>query len=427
MIIDLYNKFLDSTGVCTDTRVIESGNIFFALKGDNFNGNQFAEMALEKGASYAVVDDPSFLGKDKIIVVENVLKTLQDLGKYHRRHLDIPILAITGSNGKTTTKELISLVLSQKYRVIATQGNLNNHIGVPLTLLSMTGKTEIGVVEMGANHIGEISNLCIISDPTHGLITNIGKAHTEGFGGFEGVIRAKSELYQYLIDHNRIIFVNSNNPVLLNMARNRIKNPVYYPNKGDFLHCELIQADPYISFKTENNIVETRLIGAYNFENIASALCVGKYFTVDEDECNKVISEYQPGNNRSQVIKSGSNTIILDAYNANPSSMELVLGVLKNMKGEWKIAILGDMYELGDQSEEEHARIGELTKNCDLDEVFLCGTRMSMAYKANPEAKYFPDKSMLENYLKDRIFKNSILLVKGSRAMGLETILEKIK
>ncbi|MFC2124003.1 UDP-N-acetylmuramoyl-tripeptide--D-alanyl-D-alanine ligase [Bacteroidota bacterium] len=422
---DLYQKYRDSTGISTDTRTISEKNIFFALKGENFDGNQYALKALDNGASFVVIDDPGRATDDRYILVDNALITLQNLAHYHRQQLDIPIIGITGSNGKTTTKELIYAVLSTKYRIIATSGNLNNHIGVPLTILSIDNNVEIGIVEIGANHIGEISDLCAIANPTHGLITNIGKAHTEGFGGFDGVIRAKSELYHFLIQHNGVVFVNSNQPILSNMANNRIKEPIYYPNKGDFLECKFLKADPYVSYQAENKeIIQTGLIGEYNFENIVTALCVGKYFNISEDEANLAVSEFHPDNNRSQVMDIGSNTVILDAYNANPSSMQAALTSFEEMKGKRKVAILGDMFELGDTSDEEHTHLGCLTKTESIDEVIFCGEKMFFAHKSNPGSHYFPDKVSLEKYLKDSFLEDSLILIKGSRGMGLESILK---
>jgi len=424
----LYQKYLDTTGISTDTRTLKKGDIFFALRGENFDGNKYARMALDKGASYAVIDDPAAGTGSEFILVENALAALQDLAKQHRSTLSFPILGLTGSNGKTTTKELITGILSTKYRTQATVGNLNNHIGVPLTILSMEPDTEIGIVEMGANHIGEISDLCEIACPTHGLITNIGKAHTKGFGGFEGVIRAKSELYHYLIKHDGVVFVNSNHPILLNMARNRIKDPVYYPGKGDFLECQFLKADPFVEYKAENgDSVQTRLIGEYNFENIATALCVGKYFEIETEQANLSIAEYIPDNNRSQILESGSNTIILDAYNANPSSMQAALASFAGMKGKKKVVILGDMFELGDSSKEEHAKIGSLTKSNTYNQVIFCGTEMDNARAKNPQSIYFPDKYSLENFLKESSIKDSYILIKGSRGMGLETMLKYLK
>ena len=288
----LYKYYLESRSVSTDTRKILPGSVFFALKGDRFNANEFAAQALEKGASYAVIDEERYAISSKCIVVSNVLDTLQKLAAYHRQQLSIPVIGLTGSNGKTTSKELLNAVLSRKYKTYATQGNLNNHIGVPLTLLAIDNSIEVAVVEMGANHLGEIALLCSIANPTHGFITNIGKAHIGTFGGFENIIRGKSELYQHLISKSGVAFINSRSEILSNMAK-RFKDPVLYPSKDDYYHCELVDADPFLRVKAENgDIILTNLIGTYNFENIAAALCIGKYFKVDAALSNRAIGEY---------------------------------------------------------------------------------------------------------------------------------------
>ena len=319
MIPKLYTKYLESGRVSTDTRKIQEGDLFFALKGPNFDANAFADEALAKGASLAVIDDESFAKDDRYWVVSDTLSTLQDLSTYHRKKLKIPVIGLTGSNGKTTTKELIHAVLSKKYNTQATEGNLNNHIGVPLTLLKIKPEHEIAIIEMGANHQGEIASLCEIALPDHGLITNIGKAHIEGFGGFEGVIKGKSELYQHLINYDGVVWINSDNPILSNMAK-RFKNPLFYPNKGDFYHCEFIKADPAITFKAESgSVIQTHLIGAYNFENMAAALCIGKYFHVPHHDAEEAVRMYNPENNRSQVIRRNDKTIILDGISFGKS------------------------------------------------------------------------------------------------------------
>lgn len=423
-ILALYEKFKQSTGVCTDTRKIENGNLFFALKGPNFNANKLADQALAMGASFAVIDDAQFDKGERFILVEDGLNALQQLANYHRKQLRIPIIGITGSNGKTTTKELTRNVLSTKYNVLATKGNLNNHIGVPLTLLSIDDSIEIAIIEMGANHVGEIAALCLIAEPTHGLITNIGKAHLEGFGGIEGVIRGKSEMYHWLIEHDGVIFVNSQNEILSNIAQKRIKVPVYYPAKGDFLHLNLIEAKPEIVFEDENgDRVNTSLSGAYNFENMATALCVGKYFGVDPQQANAAVANYIPDNNRSQILKKGTNTIIMDAYNANPTSMKAALENLALMKGD-KIAILGDMFELGAESDLEHAAVGIQTLGLALEQVIFCGENMKAAAATNPDALYFETKQALNDYLGTQTWEGKLILLKGSRGMGLESLLD---
>jgi UDP-N-acetylmuramoyl-tripeptide--D-alanyl-D-alanine ligase len=315
-------------------------------------------------------------------------------------------------------------VLSKKFRSYATKGNLNNHIGVPLTLLAIDSSYEIVVVEMGANHLGEIALLSSIANPTHGFITNIGKAHIGTFGGFENIIRGKSELYQHLITHEGTVFINSQNPILANMAK-RFKNPYFYPAAGDYYHAELIDADPFIRFRAENgDVVQTQLMGSYNFENIAAALCIGKFFAVDAKDGNRAIAEYVPGNMRSQIVKKNSNTIILDAYNANPSSMEAAILNLAAMQAPKKVVILGDMFELEEEAEREHNRIGELLKEKNFDRAYLCGHLMKSAKASFPEARYFENKELLIAELKANPIADSTILVKASRGIGLETIIE---
>ncbi len=425
MIEALYQHFLRAKSVSTDTRKIETGSIFFALKGPNFNANAFAAEALEKGASLAVIDEEEYKIDDRYFLVDDVLICLQQLANHHRHQLKIPIIGLTGSNGKTTSKELVAKVLSKKYNVCATQGNLNNHIGVPLTLLSITSKHDIAIIEMGANAVGEIGFLCTIAEPTHGFITNIGKAHIEGFGGFEGIIRGKSELYHHLIQSNGTVWINSQNEILSNMAK-RFKNPYFYPAEGDYYHCKLIDASPFVRIETENQQVQTQLIGSYNFENIAVALCIGKFFGVPAQDAESAIKAYNPTNNRSQVIRKGSNTIILDAYNANPSSMEKALENLKGMDATRKAVILGDMKELGDTSAEEHQQIGKILSEMALDKVFLFGPEFNPAKKQLPNAYYTTNKDELKTMIAKEAFEDTLLLIKGSRSMGLETILEHV-
>ncbi|HYG17660.1 MAG TPA: UDP-N-acetylmuramoyl-tripeptide--D-alanyl-D-alanine ligase, partial [Ohtaekwangia sp.] len=314
----LYEKYRETGKVSTDTRQILPGSVFFALKGERFNANEFAAQALEQGARYAVVDEQQYAGDPRVVLVDNALETLQQLARHHRAQLDIPVIGLTGSNGKTTSKELIHAVLGRRFKTHATRGNLNNHIGVPLTILSIDQSCEIAVVEMGANHLGEIALLCSIANPTHGIITNIGKAHIGTFGGFDNIIRAKSELYQHLIATGGKVFINSQNPILANMAK-RFPDPVFYPAEGDYYHCALLEVDPFVVLRSERGErVETKLIGQYNFENIAAALCIGKFFGVEPSDADQAVAAYAPGNMRSQVVRRGTNTIILDAYNANP-------------------------------------------------------------------------------------------------------------
>ena len=422
----LYKKFLESSGVSTDTRKIEPNSIFFALKGENFDANNFAAAALKNGAKYTVVDNAEVVDGDAFLLVNDVLTALQDLATLHRKELGIPIIGLTGSNGKTTTKELIREVLSTKFNVSATEGNFNNHIGVPLTLLSMTKDTELGVVEMGANHIGEIAALCEIAQPTHGLITNIGKAHLEGFGSYEGVIRAKSELYHYLIQHNGVVFINSDDAVLTNMSK-RFKDPVFYNKSGDYYQCELISANPYVVYTNDGGSkVETKLIGTYNFKNIAAALCIGKYFNVDEELANSSIAKYIPENNRSQILNTETNQIILDAYNANPISMKAALDTIEVMDHKNKVVILGDMFELGDDSDLEHESIVKMVSEMELAKAIFCGKASAKASENNASINQFETKTELSEYLQNNPIKDALILIKASRGMGLETLIENL-
>ena len=421
---DIYRKYKQTGKVSTDTRQITPGSIFFALKGDKFNANEFAAEALEKGASYVVIDEEKFRKDDRYLVVPNVLEALQKVARHHRDQLSIPVIGLTGSNGKTTSKELINAVLSKKFRTFATKGNLNNHIGVPLTILSIDSSVEIAVVEMGANHLGEIALLCSIANPTHGLITNIGKAHIGTFGGYENIVRGKSELYQHLITHNGQVFINSRSPELANMSR-RFKKPLFYPDAGDYYEATLVGSDPFVKIRAENgDVVQTNLTGAYNFENIAAALCIGKFFGVDEKLANLAVAGYVPGNMRSQIVKKESNTIILDAYNANPSSMEVAIENLAQMNADKKVLILGDMFELEAEADKEHRGIGRLIKVKGFQHVYLCGSLFKSALHEIPNAKYFQKKDDLISELKSFPIRNATILVKASRGIGLETIID---
>jgi UDP-N-acetylmuramoyl-tripeptide--D-alanyl-D-alanine ligase len=419
----LYEKFLEAGRISTDTRQITPGSIFFALRGDKFNANEFAQKALELGASYVVIDDAAFNVDPRCILVADVLLMLQALAKHHRSLLTIPVIGLTGSNGKTTSKELLNSVLSTKYKTFATKGNLNNHIGVPLSVLSIDQSTEIAVIEMGANHVGEIALLCSITNPTHGFITNIGKAHIGTFGGFENIVRGKSELFQHLLSQEGIVFINSQNPIFTNMAK-RFAKPYYYPAAGDYFQASLVDADPFIRYEAEGEIVQTQLMGGYNFENIAAALCIGKYFEVDGKVANAAVAGYVPGNMRSQVIKKGTNTIILDAYNANPSSMEAAIENLATIKASKKIVILGDMFELEDEAEAEHKKIGELLSAKKFDHVLFCGNLMKAANEGYKTGKLFDKKDKLVEYLKANPIHDATILVKASRGIGLEAIVE---
>ena len=417
----LYESFLESRSVTTDTRKVKTGDLFFALKGPNFNGNTFAEKALEMGASFVIVDEAEVVKDDRYILVDDVLTTLQELANLHRRTLGMPILAITGSNGKTTTKELVNAVMSKKYKTYATVGNLNNHIGIPLTLLAMDESIEFGIVEMGANHQKEIASYCTIVEPNYGLINNVGKAHLEGFGGFEGVKKGKGELYQYLFKTNSIAFIHSKNEDLMGMSL--FESPILYGRNSDFYNAKFLKSDPFVAFIAGNEeLVETKLIGDYNFDNILAALCIGKYFGVPSIAANKAIEEYDPTNNRSQIVKTEKNELILDSYNANPTSMRAAIENFASLQKENKVLVLGDMYELGEESEQEHAMIGALLNLLSDTKIILIGKHMKAAFNECTSAQYFETKEAAVEYLKENSILSSIILLKGSRGMGLETL-----
>jgi UDP-N-acetylmuramoyl-tripeptide--D-alanyl-D-alanine ligase len=426
----LYTLFLESTGVSTDTRKIDQGNIFFALKGPNFNANDFAAKALETGASLVVIDEEAYLveGDKRYFLVDDVLTALQNLANHHRHQLTIPIIGLTGSNGKTTSKELLHAVLKQKFKTLATIGNLNNHIGVPLTLLRIKPEHEIAIIEMGANKQGDIKELCDIAEPTHGFITNIGKAHLEGMGGPEGVLKTKTELFQHLIANGSTVFINSQDPILSNMIK-RFDSPVLYPAKGDFCEVEFKGADPFVKFSVEglDTVYLTSMIGAYNFGNIATALTLGKFFGVPMEKAIAGIVAYRPENMRSQLVEKRSNLIILDAYNANPSSMEVAIRTFGQMTGrKHKMIILGDMFELGDHAEVEHRRLGEIVNEYSFDKVCFTGNLTVSALEVAPKSLYFPDPFSLRNWLEDSQFEDYLILIKGSRGMKLEGLVDFI-
>lgn len=417
----LYDYFQRSTGVTTDTRLIAPGSIFFALKGENYDGNCFAGEALQKGAMLAVIDDPAREISGKTLLVENTLQSLQELAKYHRSKLNIDVIGLTGTNGKTTTKELIKSVLSQKYKVAATKGNLNNHIGVPLTILDIKQDDELAVVEMGANHIGEIAGLCTIAHPTHGLITNIGKAHLEGFGSYEGVIEAKTELYQYLANQHGKAFVNADDELLMKKSKELIRTTYGSGNTNNpDVTAQMMESVPFVKLAWEGfDKIETHLYGSYNFQNILAALCCGVVFNVEASLIVEAITTYRPTNNRSQLLKTEWNTIYLDAYNANPSSMLLSIQNFEEQDGDRKMLILGDMLELGKVSKEEHKNIlDEVADKFDL--VILVGPE----FKSVSEGKYlsFDNIEDTASWLKDNPVRDMLVLVKGSRGIAVEKL-----
>ena len=421
----LHALFLESKGVCTDTRKITQNCIFIALKGENFNGNEFAGEALEKGASYAVIDDIRFHeNTGKTILTGDALKTLQKLATYHRNSLDIPIVALTGSNGKTTTKELINAVLSKKFKTTATTGNLNNHIGVPLTLLSMNDNTEMGIVEMGANHQGEIAMLSEICQPDYGYITNFGKAHLEGFGGVEGVIKGKSELYKFIKKHNKTVFVNGNDPKQMELTE-ELKR-ITFGNEEQDHYTPLKEASNTVVLELDGLKITSRLIGLYNVHNIAAAVAIGAHFGVTAEEIKSAIEAYVPEMNRSQILKKNNHTIILDAYNANPTSMMAALKNFQQAEGNNKLLILGDMFELGEEAKKEHQAITSFLEQNPFGQVLLVGANF---YDTTFEAGHmqrFPDFEALKTHLESNPPQNNFMLLKGSRGMALERVLDLI-
>lgn len=421
----IHQHFLKSSGVSTDTRKIHQDCIFFSLKGDNYNGNMFAQEALDKGALKVIVDDKDFhKTSGETILVENVLLTLQQLARFHREYLGAPIIALTGSNGKTTSKELVNAVLSQKYKTVATSGNLNNHIGVPLTLLAMDKHTEIGIVEMGANHLGEIKMLCEIAEPNYGYITNFGKAHLEGFGSIDGVVQGKTELYQFLKKHDRKIFVNADDQI--QMDNSQVMDRISFgSSQGDF-NIQLVDDSDYLTIKFNGIDIQSNLVGAYNFANLSAAVAIGAYFEVSTDKIKSGIESYIPSNNRSQLIKKGTNTILMDAYNANPSSMIAALENFKKTESKNKIMFLGDMFELGEDSESEHQNIVNFLCEGEFGKVFLVGSNFSKTVHEEPYLYRFETYEDLQEELKANSPTNATILIKASRGMALERIMELI-
>jgi len=421
----LYSIYREYPSIQTDTRKLSKGDIFFALKGDNFNGNQFAAKAIEMGAAYAVIDEKEYEINGKTILTENVLSTLQQLAGYHRQQFSIPFLAITGSNGKTTTKELIHAVLSAAYKTYTTEGNLNNHIGIPLTILKIKNDAEIAVIEMGANHRREIEGYCRYTQPTHGLITNCGKAHLEGFGGIEGVRKGKGELYDFLRENNGTAFLMNDYDYLRDMAKGISSVFTYGTAEAD---VEGVAAgnDPFLDVSVTNKgadrtLIHTKLVGEYNLPNILAAVAVGRYFNVPEEKIKEAIEAYTPSNSRSQLLEMGSNKIILDAYNANPSSMRLAIENLGNKEAKEKVLLLGAMAELGSDSLEEHRQIAELIKKYRWKEVVLVGGDF---LKIDHPFRSFADAAAAREWFSRQHFTDTVILIKGSRSMKMEKVLE---
>jgi UDP-N-acetylmuramoyl-tripeptide--D-alanyl-D-alanine ligase len=431
----LYQLYLKHPVITTDTRKITPGSLFFALKGEKFDANTFTKQAIEAGAAYAVIDNPDYKAGDQYLLVEDVLFALQDLARHHRRQLNIPVIGLTGTNGKTTTKELMNSVLSQQFNTYATQGNLNNHIGVPLTILSITQEHEAAVIEMGANHQKEIELLCNISQPSHGLITNVGKAHLEGFGGVEGVRKGKGELYDFLGRHQHIAFVNCDDPVLVNMALERGLDPIVYYGESDtssLVSGKIIENSPLLTLEwtdkrsERNHAVKTQLTGEYNLSNILAAICIGLYFDIDPHRINAGISGYQPKNNRSQIMQTATNTLICDYYNANPSSMAVAIEILGRLTAKHKVLILGDMFEMGQESAAEHEAVIKKALETDVDERIFIGPDFAgrRAVGAGRNVTFYTTVEEAIAAFKAHPIRNSTVLIKGSRGMALERLVE---
>ncbi len=423
LIPDLYDIFLQHSAIQTDTRKLRAGDIFFALKGPSFNGNQFAKQALDAGAAYAVVDEAADYSDNRIIKVNDVLHTLQQLAKYHRQQFDIPFIAITGSNGKTTTKELVHEVLSSTYTTYTTKGNLNNHIGIPLTILSVGMDAEMAVIEMGANHQKEIESYCNYTLPTHGIITNCGKAHLEGFGGIEGVRKGKGELYDYIKHNNGTIFLMKDYDYLVEMSKGISNIKTYGTYDADVVGVtdnskEMLEVNMLKGTEIKN--IKTHLVGEYNLPNVLVAVALGKYFDVPDENIKAALENYIPSNSRSQLIEKDGNKIILDAYNANPTSMKAAVENIAKMNGD-KVLLLGGMMEMGDDSLREHQALIDLIDKYNWKEVVLVGGDFN---KVNNPYTTFANSAEAGKWLKEKHFTNTTILVKGSRSMQMEKVLE---
>jgi UDP-N-acetylmuramoyl-tripeptide--D-alanyl-D-alanine ligase len=420
---EIYQIFQQHPVITTDSRNCPENSLFFALKGDRFDGNDYIGTAIENGAAYAVGDRKNLPSGERIIQVDNVLRTLQDLANYHRRQMNVRLIAITGTNGKTTTKELIATALSAQYKTLFTQGNLNNHIGVPLTLLQLKPEHEFAVIEMGASHPGEIRELCRIADPDYGLITNVGKAHLEGFGSFEGVVRTKTELYDFLREKNGIVFGNRDDALLTRFHHSL--SPVYYGTAPETFVCgRRGKTSPFLSLEWEKEEVKTKLVGAYNFENVMAAICVASYFEIEAGKIKSAIENYVPQNNRSQNQKTAKNQLIIDAYNANPGSMQAALENFISFQVSPKMAILGEMCELGKYSEEEHLKITDTLLHSNINSVLLVGEGFAHLSGLPSAWKIFPQTPDLISYLAVNEIRGYTILVKGSRGNQLEKAVE---
>ncbi|MEZ7929615.1 MAG: UDP-N-acetylmuramoyl-tripeptide--D-alanyl-D-alanine ligase [Flavobacteriales bacterium] len=422
----IHELFLLNNSVSIDTRNIKSNDIFFAINGPNFNGNKFALEAIKKGCSYVVSDELEVSKlSNKIVYVEDSVKALQELANYHRRTLNAKIIAITGSNGKTTSKEILLNVLKSKYNTIATKGNLNNHLGVPLTLLSMNKDTEIGIIEMGANHLKEIEALCKIAEPDYGYITNFGNAHLEGFKTIEGVIKGKSELYEYLKSNSKLIFYNSQNNTQSNVIGEYTNSFSYGINANDDCQLTKVKSSDNIQVSYKNKTISSKIYGDYNFDNICIAIAIGDFYNIDFEDIKKGVENYLPDNNRSQITTKESNTIILDAYNANPTSMDLAIKSFEKLKHTNKVIIAGDMFELGEESNKYHQQIVNYLESTSNIEIFIVGVNFSKTNHSNKIKSLVTTDELITDLMKLKI-KNSSILIKGSRGMELEKVIKYI-
>jgi len=420
----IHGLFLKCNVIAIDTRKIAPNSLFVAIKGENYDANAFAKEALENGASYVLIDNADYFIDSRTILVEDSLIALQELAKFHRQYLKLPIIALTGSNGKTTTKELINVVLSKKYNTKATVGNLNNHIGVPLTLLSFDEKTEIGIVEMGANHKKEIAFLCDLAQPDYGYITNFGKAHLEGFGGVEGVIQGKSEMYDFLCKNDKLAFINLEDPIQVEKSKTMNLYSFGLNEEGANVNINSITANPFVEISFSNLLVQTHLIGLYNANNVNAAIAIGKYFDVEDLAIKEALESYIPENNRSQLLSKGSNQIILDAYNANPSSMAVAIANFLQLDNQNKILVLGDMFELGAESSQEHKAIVDLLSNEKKTVSYFIGKEFYDNRIDKKDFHFYATFESFSNHLQETKVENSYLLIKGSRGMALERTLD---
>ncbi len=421
-IANIYQKFKSCTGFTTDTRKIEQGQMFFCLKGAKFNGNKFAAEALKKGAKYVVIDEEEYQSDKHMILVDDVLKCMQDLANHHRKQFDIPIIGITGTNGKTTTKELVYTVLSRKYKTHATAGNFNNHIGVPITLLSMPLDTEFAIIEMGANHPGEITELCQIAEPNYGIITSIGKAHLEGFGNLQGVINTKNELYKSILKTGGSLFVNADNDLLMSLSKQARRITYGQSNTADS-HGKLLVKQAFVGVQWKEQKIISHLVGSYNFDNMMAAICVGEAFCIADEIIASALREYTPQNQRSQLMTTAKNKIVVDAYNANPTSMAAAIDSFKLTEAKDKLLILGDMLELGKESEIEHLGIVKKLKDLSFKDVILVGPEFLSVAK-DCDYRCFDNNTEAFEYLKANPVESKLILLKGSRGIALEILLD---